>query len=283
MSFPTIESLLSPHRIEATRDELAARRAATEFEALLLAQLTAHLQPPADNEEEGLFQSSATDLYRQMFGEQIASTIAKSGRIGLADLILRQIQTAQDKARTGWQSFASRMEAVRQMLNESSEASSAASINPTEGAASNSAMSESGRAAPVALQLPLLGRITSTFGARRDPINGRYRKHQGVDIAAPAGSPISAAAEGTVIFAGRQRGYGNTVVIAHADGRQTRYAHAARLLVAAGEQVAAGQTIATVGRTGRATGPHLHFEVAEQGRRVNPLGELANVPRRSRR
>jgi murein DD-endopeptidase MepM/ murein hydrolase activator NlpD len=120
------------------------------------------------------------------------------------------------------------------------------------------------------------GRISSNFGARRDPINGRQRQHNGIDIAAPRGTPIDAAGDGTVVFAGWQRGYGNTVIVEHADGRRTRYGHAEKLFVQPGETVEAGQVIAAVGSTGRSTGPHLHFEVIEADRRIDPLRALAN-------
>lgn len=127
----------------------------------------------------------------------------------------------------------------------------------------------------VELRMPVDGRITSSFGVRRDPIHGRHKQHRGLDIAAPRGTPIEAAASGTVVFAGWRRGYGNTVTIEHADGRRTRYAHADELLVSRGDVVDAGQTIAKVGSTGRSTGPHLHFEVFEGGERVDPLRALA--------
>lgn len=128
----------------------------------------------------------------------------------------------------------------------------------------------------VSLNLPIRGAIRSVFGPRRDPINGRHRFHQGVDIAATRGTPIAAAAAGTVVFSGRNKGYGNMVMIEHADGRRTLYAHAESLFVRAGDQVRAGQQIAAVGSTGHSTGPHLHFEVREGNQAVNPLSVLAN-------
>jgi murein DD-endopeptidase MepM/ murein hydrolase activator NlpD len=130
--------------------------------------------------------------------------------------------------------------------------------------------------APVELRMPVQGRLSSRFGARHDPIHGHQRFHRGMDIAAPRGTPIRAAGEGTVVFAGRRKGYGNTIVIEHPDGRRTRYAHAERLYAQKGDQVNAGEVIAAVGSTGRSTGPHLHFEVIENGRRVNPLSILTN-------
>ncbi len=116
------------------------------------------------------------------------------------------------------------------------------------------------------LQMPLTGRISSQFGARR-----AHGRHKGVDIAAAPGTPINAAESGKVIFAGWDRGYGRTVLIEHADGRLTRYAHAQRLLVNQGDSVQSGQQIAAVGSSGHSKGPHLHFEVIADGKHLNPL------------
>lgn len=121
------------------------------------------------------------------------------------------------------------------------------------------------------LQLPVEGRISSNFGTRRG-----HRHHKGVDIAAPRGTPIKASAEGEVVFAGWSRGYGKTVLIKHQDGLYTRYAHADKILVSHGDSVQSGQRIATVGSTGRATGPHLHFEVLKGNQRVNPMQAVAD-------
>ena len=112
---------------------------------------------------------------------------------------------------------------------------------------------------------PLRGVLVSRFGER----GGEH--HDGIDIAAPEGAPIEAAARGTVIFAGTQHGYGNLAIVDHGGGEATVYAHCEKLLVHVGEAVSAGEVIARVGRTGRATGPHLHFEVREHARPRNPL------------
>jgi murein DD-endopeptidase MepM/ murein hydrolase activator NlpD len=128
----------------------------------------------------------------------------------------------------------------------------------------------------VRYQAPVSGEIRSRFGMRRDPINGRMRLHQGIDIAAKQGTPIAAAAAGTVVFAGKNKGYGNMVMIEHADGRRTLYAHAEKLFVKAGDVVNSGETIAAVGSTGHSTGPHLHFEIRESNRAVDPLAPRSN-------
>ncbi|MSQ01934.1 MAG: peptidase M23 [Myxococcales bacterium] len=113
-------------------------------------------------------------------------------------------------------------------------------------------------------------RVTSAFGVRPDPFSGRARVHHGLDLAAPQGTPVLAAAGGTVRYSGRRGGYGNVVIVEHDDGTETRYAHCRDLSVKVGERVASGQAIATVGSTGRSTGAHLHFEVRRGGEAIDP-------------
>jgi murein DD-endopeptidase MepM/ murein hydrolase activator NlpD len=109
--------------------------------------------------------------------------------------------------------------------------------------------------------LPVSGVISSPRGWRKDPINGETKYHAGTDIAAPPGTPIHAVAGGRVIESGVKNGYGNTVVIETADGRKMLYAHNNKNFVQVGDWVSRGEPIAEVGSTGRATGPHCHFEV----------------------
>lgn len=113
-------------------------------------------------------------------------------------------------------------------------------------------------------------RISSTFGARRDPFTKGSAFHAGMDFAAPRGTPVKSAGDGEVIHAGRRSGYGNLVEIRHTTGLVTRYAHLSKFNVKTGQKVRAGQIIAQVGSTGRSTGPHLHFEVRRNDEPVNP-------------
>jgi murein DD-endopeptidase MepM/ murein hydrolase activator NlpD len=118
------------------------------------------------------------------------------------------------------------------------------------------------------------GPVTSGYGWRTDPIDGGRRFHRGIDIALPAGHDVPAAQAGRVTFAGERPGYGLMVVVEHAGGQSTRYAHLSALEVRAGDRVDAGQIIARSGATGRATGPHLHVELIAAGKTVNPADAL---------
>jgi murein DD-endopeptidase MepM/ murein hydrolase activator NlpD len=116
---------------------------------------------------------------------------------------------------------------------------------------------------------PAEGTLTSKFGRRWG------KMHKGIDIAGPVGTPINAAADGTVVVAGWQSGYGNLVEIRHSDGTTTRYGHNSQLSVTAGQTVRQGQQVARMGSTGHSTGPHLHFEIRPSGgSAVNPMAHL---------
>ena len=126
------------------------------------------------------------------------------------------------------------------------------------------------KATSLDLVRPVPGGIASSFGLRVHPVLGNSRMHNGIDMKASDGSPIKAAASGTVAFAGVRSGYGNTVIIDHGNQYATLYGHASKLTVSTGQKVSAGQTVALVGATGLATAPHLHFEVRLLGVPVNP-------------
>lgn len=121
---------------------------------------------------------------------------------------------------------------------------------------------------------PVNASVISNFGMRYHPILHRTRLHAGVDMPASTGTPIAAAASGVVVFSGRMNGYGNVVVIDHGGGMSTLYAHCSARLVSEGQSVSQGQTIARVGATGLATGPHLHFEIRRNGTPINPASFL---------
>ena len=365
LNAPALSNTSNTGRAEQ-RDEAAARRVAMEFEALLLNQLTASLNPAGDDEERSLFgNGGGIGLSRQMFSEQIANAMSQAGGIGLSDIILKQLLpgrtdgTQRPDSETGRALAAAR--SIRDSVTEgipptnrnpasptvsstgtaksnallttpgvepypattniaqasakdtisnprpasqvsevvelapgqavrprrvfgNSQTGSLSAATPATDIPDNAEVTKShGHSIPSILRMFVRGPLKSLFGLRRDPIHGHQRFHKGIDIAAPRGTPIGAAAAGKVVFAGRQGGYGNTVVIEHPDGRRTRYAHADRLFVQTGDNVNTGQAVATVGSTGRSTGPHLHFEVTENGHHLNPLDVLTNDLTLSRR
>jgi len=180
--------------------------------------------------EDGLFGNSpSADIYRGMFREHLASAISgqmKSPLEGIIDSALKKQQPSQATKESGATSSV--------FTNEESD-------HPDI--------------------LPVNGIISSPKGWRRDPINGESRYHAGTDIAAPEGTPIRAVASGRVIESGVKDGYGNTVIIQTDDGRKMLYAHNNQNFVRVGDRVTQGEPIAEVGSSGRATGPHVHFEV----------------------
>ena len=149
-----------------------------------------------------------------------------------------------------------------QELGAKIRAAQARAATPQGGVTSGAAPSASG------FIWPASGPVTSPFGWRWG------RMHEGIDIGAPYGAPIVAAAAGTVIYCGWMSGYGNLVAIDHGGGISTAYGHQSSIAVACGQHVDQGQTIGYVGSTGHSTGPHLHFEVRVNGSPVDPLGYL---------
>jgi murein DD-endopeptidase MepM/ murein hydrolase activator NlpD len=138
---------------------------------------------------------------------------------------------------------------------------------------------ESARSKLIPTMLPVLGgTYNSNFGWRIDPFTGRQSYHEGIDFAGGEGAPILAAAGGVVVYAGHHPQYGNMVEIEHGNDLISRYAHASRMHVKVGDMVLRGARIAEVGRTGRATGTHLHFEVLQRGVAVNPA-QFLQLPR----
>ncbi|GHT57079.1 hypothetical protein FACS1894109_08160 [Spirochaetia bacterium] len=121
---------------------------------------------------------------------------------------------------------------------------------------------------------PIKGRLSSPFGWRDDPISGVRRHHAALDLAAPMGTPIKAAMDGTIAVVGFDATYGNYIIISHGNSFQTMYAHLSLVSVKKGAAVLQGSKIGEVGSTGYSTGPHLHFAVYKNGRAVNPLEYL---------
>ncbi len=152
--------------------------------------------------------------------------------------------------------------------------SSSSSGSSRSGSSSKSSSAKVSSSSSRSFKWPVVGKINSPFGWRRHPVTRRRDFHTGIDIKAPRGRAIHAARGGRVEYSGWMGGYGRVVVIDHGDGHSTLYAHCSSLSVRKRQKVSQGQVIATVGTTGRTTGPHLHFEIRRGNKPVNPLGLL---------
>ncbi len=323
----------------------ALRKAAMQFEAILLQQLTSALNSTTNDDEESLFgNDGGTGLAKQMFSEQLATTMAQSGGIGLSDLIMRQFGATNPKPLSdNDKNLSAAIKAVKDikqnippqktsqqdvssLINKSAKPepisinsnnseqveiistfeeeikkdgideslknlildgkiqnSTRPRIVPNSPVTQIAAVSTTNLKSPtdssikINFQMPVNGRISSEFGNRFHPIDKKIKFHGGIDIAVPVGTKVVAAADGIVKFAGWKGGYGNVVIIEHADGSETFYGHNSRLLVAEGQKVSGGEQISLSGSTGKSTGPHLHFEIRRNGQLVNPSKFLSNV------
>ena len=165
----------------------------------------------------------------------------------------------------------SQINAVQARLTRQSDYFSMLDLAVTERAATVARL-------PTAMPIESYPYLSSSYGWRRNPFNGQMSMHEGLDFSAPEGTPIRAASGGVVRTVAQHRGFGNMVEIDHGEGLITRYAHAKVVLVKEGQLVTRGQLIARVGSTGLSTGPHLHFEVRQDDRPLDPRVFLAGQP-----
>jgi murein DD-endopeptidase MepM/ murein hydrolase activator NlpD len=186
--------------------------------------------------------SSRADIYR-FDGEGDTISFSDSPNDKRFQLIIKEQQSAKAKKES-----ASHRKALRDLRTDEAQLAPAAPAGDRH--------------------LPVQGRITSSIGLRNDPFDGRLKHHNGLDIAAPSGTPVKPVAPGTVIFSGWRGGYGNTVIVDHHDGMFTVYAHHATNQVAEGTDVTRDTILALSGSTGRSTGPHLHFEAWRNGTNI---------------
>jgi murein DD-endopeptidase MepM/ murein hydrolase activator NlpD len=350
-----INSLIAASQAGQTKPNQSAQsqeqlqQAAKQFEAVLLMQLTSALAGSNnDDDEDSLFGSdSGSSMAKQMFSEQMATTMADSGGIGLADMMMRQygidpkdlsskktdglikmmsaIKDSKDKVAplsqfknnvaplidrsarptammpetfTGDPNDAAVVSTFDDQLKEQASdttisplflenkpyaetrprrVNAAASVETAPISPASSPSPVETASGPVSFNYPVRGRISSGFGNRFHPIDKVVKFHAGLDIAVPKGTRVDAAAGGIVEYAGPRGGYGNVVIVRHPDGKESRYGHLEKVLVNEGDTVTSGQQIALSGSTGKSTGPHLHFEIRENGEVLNPLKILSNV------
>ena len=216
-----------------------------------------------DNQEEKAYVSSFEEAENVVNGlkEKNSSNIENMSIVEKYEVDLKDIVSSEEAISKLYMEPSKKPVTVAKTTSGSSKYAATGSVN-TAGTTST-AKANLG----ITLIRPVSGTITSRFGA-----GSRIRRsaHTGLDIANSTGTPIAAAASGTVTFSGYKGSYGNMIVISHGNGVQTYYGHCSKLYVSAGTQVSQGQTIGTVGSTGNSTGPHLHLEVRINGVAYNP-------------
>jgi murein DD-endopeptidase MepM/ murein hydrolase activator NlpD len=270
------------------QDPAKIRELAHEFEGMLLVQMLRQMRQSIDfgtNDDEGL--GLGHETMTDTVDTELARQLSLAGGIGIADVIVeafekQQALQADAAARTAQGRAAERLPVpLGAAVAPQPLARPAVHLPPARVPDETSRPVSGGgprgvepttieRAGEATVPMPTDAPVTSKFGWRADPFNGRTRFHGGVDVRAAYGTAVPSAAAGRVVAAAEQGGYGLTVVVEHAPGLQTRYAHLSASLVREGDVVAVGQPIGRVGSSGRSTAPHLHFEVIRDGQRVDP-------------
>lgn len=275
---------------EANPDREQLKRIAAEFESMLLVQVLKDMRRAGSWEEEGSDTLGAQSLFETLDVE-LATQLARVKGLGLGQQILEAFERMNGLGRPGGepiqridvgllegrplpQASAAQVHAgsERVMTSAVSGKPGPDVVSAVKAAAVKTAeVAEKAGPALGHILKPVAGAVTSAFGWRRHPITHEVKFHQGVDLRAAYGQEVQAAAAGKVVFSGDQGGYGSTVIVEHQDGTRTRYAHLSARLVKKGDEVAAGEPVGRAGKSGSATGTHLHFEViAPNGQRIAP-------------
>jgi murein DD-endopeptidase MepM/ murein hydrolase activator NlpD len=230
-----------------TPERLQVAALVQQFEGMLLSEMLRELRMGDDRDDEtfGLGGTTMADTMRSEF----ALARSRNGGLGLGDVLAAAF-------------------ARQQGVDTVDQTAPVAPVPAGIAAAPATASPPAPAAMATAVEAPAA--VTSPFGWRADPFTGQARFHHGTDLRLAYGTPVAALAAGTVTFAGERGGYGTTVVVDHGDGRETLFAHLSSLEVQVGDRVAAGQTIARSGNSGRSTGAHLHVEVRAAGRAIDP-------------
>ena len=213
-----------------------------------------------ENDEEKLYVSNFTEA------EDIINQLKEKNSKNMDNI------TISEKYETQMQDFTTVEDAVSNLYVQKPQVTVARNKTTSVGSVNTATTIAGGKVSlGISLARPVSGIISSRFGARSSI---RSSAHTGLDIATSTGTPVLAAASGTVTFSGRKGSYGNLLVITHSNGVQTYYGHCSKLYVSAGTTVTQGQTVAAVGSTGNSTGPHLHFEIRVNGVAYNPQNYL---------
>jgi murein DD-endopeptidase MepM/ murein hydrolase activator NlpD len=222
----------------ADQKDAKLKKACRDFEALFTYEMLKSMRKSI--EKCDLFHGGqAEEVYESMLDQELSQNMAGKGSNSISEILYNQLKN------------------ISQLTEQAETIVTPRSIDRAKETGTHP-------------ELPLDGRISSSFGWRNDPFTGKRAFHSGMDMVAKEGADIKAVMAGRVQMVDDQKGYGKVVVLDHGEGYTTLYAHNSDIKVKSGDWVQKGSTIAKVGSTGRSTGPHLHFEVRKDGQRLDP-------------
>ncbi|MBI4798799.1 MAG: peptidoglycan DD-metalloendopeptidase family protein [Desulfarculus sp.] len=250
------------------REQAKLRQACQLFEAQFLKTLWKEMRKTVP--KAGLINGGqAEQMFTDLLDQAVSDSSVKGRSMGIAQMLEKQLSRERVQRPSGQLPSPGLAPPLASTL-PATPAPTVKGLIPPAG------RYPAGTASLGEFQMPVQGVVSSAFGEREHPITGEERAHNGLDLAAPAGTPVAAAKAGVVSFAGASGDYGNLVIVDHPGGGSTYYAHLQSMRVKAGQALEQGQELGQVGSTGLATGPHLHFEVRDGlGRAVDPQPLLA--------
>ncbi len=273
-------------------EEATAEVAGKQLEAFFLRRMLAEMRATVG---EGMFSGGyAEETFQNMLDEAMADEMSKSGGVGIAEMISKELEGIEKGGSVKTGQFAGdEFLAISSSGGKSAVAVASSAVVPSISSSPSISLASSNvPAASTPLvessigvtrasraykahnhklsKMPVEARVSSTFGRRTHPVTGAKSFHEGIDLAAVKGTKVGVSGPGVVVRAGKGGTYGNIVIVDHGGGLETRYAHLNTINVKVGQQLATGESVGTVGATGRVTGPHLHFEVRRGGKAINP-------------
>ena len=243
-------------RVRGARSEAELQKAARQLEGVFINILFEEMAKTVDKSNSLFGKAAGADMYDSWFRSEIAKSWSANGGTGLGDAIARSLGS-KATAKTIAPPVHGGPGPAKPVPTPLRSASPHGALRLRD-------------VTPQKPELPVAGRITSEYGERVHPVTGARHVHHGVDIAVPVGTPIQVPFAGRVKRVGHEGPMGHHVVVEHANGYQTVYAHASKVLVEPGQEVAAGEVLAESGNSGRSTGPHLHFSLLRDGKPVDP-------------
>ncbi|MDK2920716.1 MAG: peptidoglycan hydrolase FlgJ [Desulfonauticus sp.] len=265
----TEKSVNIAHKQQKQRELKKLKEVAQDFEAIFLQKIWEQMRKTVP--KEGYLHSKEEDMYLSLFDIELSKIMAKSGGIGLSELIFEQLKERVQHLNSSVaevdkeaQNIDEQVDRLARKIVEQKQSPKGGIVAFPQSLAPDKRLGEN-------FVWPVKGEISSSFGWRIDPFTGQKAWHSGIDIAVPKNTEVKACWSGKVIFAGEKAGYGKTVILKHKNGLISLYAHNSKLLVEEGQFVRFGQKIALSGSSGRSTGPHLHFELRKGELALDPL------------